>query len=452
MKLFKKLSLSLLFIACLTLTAGITDNANYRPCRSAPAPEKIIADSVRLGLKPEATAPLDSTVGLHPFLLWTPVPDAVYYEIEFLDRPPENPGGVLPSFYRIFASREVFTHGYNPDLASMSAARIFWRVRGLDIDGNPIGVFSDASELRIDPTKKERQMPLITSDFDKDGVADLLYPVFTWVPLLETMSYEVELSRIIPENPNGTTPSRHRIWSAQVSGFSCYDEFPRVQPGLYYYRVRGLTADGSPLGVWSDADEFIVDLGGGAYAATFGDSITHGGGAISYSPSDWEYDYQTYLKFPTYNLGHSGDTSESSAERFSRDVQPFHPRYLLIMTGINSLRAGVEAASVINDLSSIREQCLAMGIRPIFLTLPPINPGAILRTFNEETAPDWQTELLLVNTFIRQQPYYIDLYPHFADAFGELPIRFATDGLHYDIPGKKLMAAIINSEWNRVSR
>ena len=279
-----------------------------------------------------------------------------------------------------------------------------------------------------------------------------MYPVYTWIPLLETMSYEVELTRVMPENPGSTEPSIHRIWSSHATGFSCYDEFPRIQPGRYYYRVRGLNDDGTPLGVWSDADTFTVDLEHGAFAATFGDSVTHGGGAISYSPSDWEYDYQTYLKFPTYNLGRSGDTSETSTERFEQDVSPFHPRFLIIMTGINSLRGGAEADSVIRDLQSIREQCLAMNIRPIFLTLPPVNPNAILRSFNEETAPNWRQELLLVNAFIRQQPYYIDLYPHFIDAAGELPDYLAIDGLHYDITGKKLMAEIINSEWNRVSR
>lgn len=448
----KKMLIAFLSIEVFTFASGTTDYADYQPCRSAPSFDKVCAESVLTLRKPSIITPAEEIVGLHPFLLWTPVPDAVYYEIEFLDNTPENPLGVQPSHHRIFASREVFTNGYNPNLSEIVAPLIYWRVRGLDVDGNPVGVFSNAQELRIDPTKKERRKPLISSDYNKKSSVDLLYPVYTWIPLLETMSYEVELTRSMPENTNDTEPSPERIWSSQVSGFSCYDEFPRSQPGLYYYRVRGLKPDGSPLGSWSDAAAFYVDPRRGSYVATFGDSITHGGGAISYSPADWEYDYQSYLRFPAYNMGRSGDTSESSAERFDRDVRPFRPRFLLIMTGINSLRAGVEASNVIHDLQSIRDQCQALNIRPIFLTLPPINPHAILRTFNEETAANWQQELHLVNGFIRQQPYHIDLYPRFADEAGMLPVRFAIDGLHYDIAGKKLMAEIINSEWERVSR
>ena len=402
--------------------------------------------------KQELTSLPVKTVGPQPILTWSVIPDAVYYEIEFLDRPPENPNGIEASKYRIFSSREVFINGYNPDLRKITTKSLYWRVRGLDIKGNPVGVFSDAQLILIDLTKKEPLKPLINSELNKKGAADLLYPVYTWIPLKETAVYEVEITRSVPENPNGTEPSRHRIWSGRAIGFACYDELPRIQSGLYYYRVRGLTSDGEPLGVWSDVAAFEVDLRRGNNVATFGDSITHGGGAVSYSPADWAYDYQTYLKFPTYNLGRSGDTSETTAARFDADVLPFRPRFLIIMTGTNSLRAGVEAESVIRDLQAIREKCLTHGIRPIFLTLPPINPDAIHRTFSEESSPNWQQELLSVNAFIRRQPYSIDLHPHFADESGELPDRFAIDGLHYDIAGKKLMAAIINANWERVTK
>ena len=399
----------------------------------------------------EAEASVE-VAGPQPILTWSVVPDAVYYEIEFLNRPPENPNGTAPSAYRLFASRKVFTNGYNPDLRQVTTNPLYWRVRGLDVRGNPVGVFSNAQTLPFDPAKKEPLKPLIMSELNKKGASPLLYPVYTWIPLKETDLYEVEVTQSPPENPNGTAPSRYRIWSGRATGFAGYDEQPRIKPGRYYYRVRGITAEGNPVGVWSDAETFTVRLQDGNYAATFGDSITHGGGAISYSPADWPYDYQTHLNFPSYNLGRSGDTAETSAARFDADVLPFQPRFLIIMTGINSLRAGAAAEDVIEDLQSIKEKCLTHGIRPIFLTLPPINPSAIRRTFGETTAPNWQQELREVNAFIRRQPYSIDLYPYFADTRGELPERFAIDGLHYDISGKKLMAAIINRHWESVTK
>lgn len=402
---------------------------------------------------PISSYPADSPAPAKPMLTWTTVPGAVYYEWELLSAPPENPNDTEPSSNQLFITREVFTNGYNPVLTGYHEKKLYWRVRALDQKGNPLGVFSDAVELYWDPALHIPIKPLINAVYNKKGAADLLYPVYSWIPVTGAVSYEVELSSQLPENPNSVEPSRYRIWGKEVVGLTdCYDDLPRITPGVYYWRVKGLDSAGNPVGVYSDSGQFSVDLKKGNYAATFGDSITHGGGAISYSPSDWEYSFQTYLNFPTVNLGKSGDTSEAMLERFDRDVLPYKPRFLLIMGGSNSLRGGVPAAQVIRELTGIRDKCYNHGIRPIFLTLPPINPEAIYEVFQEETVPNWQNEFAAVNRFIRQQRYYIDLEPYFLDSNRELPSRFAIDGLHLDIEGKKLMGQIINNHWAQMVR
>lgn len=404
--------------------------------------------------KPMVTSsyPVDAPASAKPILTWTMVPGAVYYEIEFLNAPPENPNGISPSRYQVFFSREVFVNGYNPDLSAYPDNHINWRVRALDYNGNPLGVFSDAQEIIIDHAKRQSLKPQISTIFKQNGIATPLYPVYSWIPITGAVNYEVEVLRQLPENPNGTEPSVYRIWNKQVTGFDCYDDEPRNVPGIYYWRVRGLDAADNPVGVFSDIGQFNVDLKKGEYAATLGDSITHGGGAISYSPANWEYNFQTYLIFPVINLGKSGDTSETMVERFDQDVLPYCPQYLIIMEGANSLRGGVPANKVIHDLTVIRDRCIAWGIRPIFLTLLPINPDAIMRAFNQETASDWRKEFDRVNNFIRHQRYYIDLDPYLSDANRKLPDCYAIDGLHPDIEGKKLIAKIINANWAKVTR
>jgi len=402
---------------------------------------------------PFSQYPHHNPASSQPMLLWSVVPGAVYYEIEFLSAPPENPNNIMLSRYQIASSREVYTNGYQADLSWYTGNHAYWRVRALDHNDNPVGVFSEAAELFIDHSQQPLYKPLINNTFNLNGMATPLYPVYTWIPIIGADHYEVEILSQPPENPNGTEPSAYRIWSKEISNaLDCYDEIARNIPGTYYWRVRGLTAEGKTVGVFSDAAPFIVDLNKGNYSATFGDSITHGGGAISYSPADWEYSFQTYLSFPTVNLGKSGDTSENMVARFESDVLPYSPKYLIILGGTNSLRGGVPASQVITDLAAIRDKCLANSIRPIFLTLPPINPAAINRTFNEETAPNWREEFNAVNRFVRQQRYYIDLEPYFVNANRELADHHAIDGLHPDIEGKKLMAQIINANWQRVTR
>ena len=105
------------------------------------------------------------------------------------------------------------------------------------------------------------------------------------------------------------------------------------------------------------------------------------------------------------------------------------------MGGTNSLRAGMPAENVINDLKTIQEKCYENNITPILLTLAPINPYNIKKVFNEETSEVWQYNLNLVNDFIRTQPH-IDT----AKALNSppiLPTEYAMDGLHGDVIAKK---------------
>ena len=179
---------------------------------------------------------------------------------------------------------------------------------------------------------------------------------------------------------------------------------------------------------------------------TLGDSISHGGGDLSYSPSDWEYSYQYYLTFDSINLSESGDTSEATLDRFDKDVLPFSPKYLFILTGSNSIRGWVSGESVISDLEGLKDKCEDNDITPIFITLPPVNPANINRAFGEPTAENWKVELKKVNDWIRSQENHVDLSLYFPED-KELPTKYALDGLHLNFRGKRLMARAINNFW-----
>jgi lysophospholipase L1-like esterase len=222
----------------------------------------------------------------------------------------------------------------------------------------------------------------------------------------------------------------------------------------FYWRVRGIAADGiTPVGHYSDAQTFLTDPQAGWKVAIYGDSISHGGGHISFGPADWEYSYAFYLRFPTINLSKSGDTSSSMVDRFDEDVLPFHPHYLLIMGGSNSLRGGVPANEVIDDLKTLQIKCQENNITPIFLTLPPINPENIKRAFDQDTVEDWQLQFAAVNAYIRGNFLYIDIAKAMEEPDGMLLTTYGLDGLHPDVEGKKIMADTINTAWsNRRNR
>jgi len=377
-------------------------------------------------------------------LQWENAEDAVMYELE-IGRGPFTRKKTASNQQIIYRTTSIFTPGVELNLSlfdEQQLSKLYYRVRPLDLDKKPIAEFSRGIVLSKGAINPQKPTP---TAFLKKGHPAALYPVYSWVPVLGAVRYEVEITNRPPENANGTQPSQYRIRSYSIDGgFDCYDTHAYTEAGRYYWRVRALDAENRPIGTYSDAISFSVQTGSYKWAV-FGDSITHGGGAISNPPSDERFEYVSYLPFPVKNLGKSGDTIETMVERFDADVLPFKPKYMFILGGNNSIRGGISGESVIDSIQQIKDKCEQNGIIPIFLTLPPINPERIQRVFNEPTAENWQIELGKVNDFIRNQPNAIEIYSLLVDERGFLPVEYAEDGLHPDISGKKIMARSINA-------
>ena len=393
--------------------------------------------------------PADKPASLMPFLVWHTVPRAVCYEVEILSAPPEIEGGTsLSQFYSLESTKKIYTNGWQADLRPYrNYDALYYRVRALDLHLNPVGEFCKAEKIYLDALKPSPDCPLINNFDFMDYVPLPIYPVYSWIPLHDGYKYEVELLTHPPKVENNVEPSPDSVWrQTTLDKSSCYDEYPRPYAGPYYWRVRALDEEDNPIGTWSNTEKFVVpDYGKGIYAAIFGDSISHGGGAVSYSPRSLEYSYATYIDFPVINLSRSGDTSHMTLERFERDVLFFRPKNLIIFTGTNSLRdTTITVENIISDLREIGRLCTLNGIRPIFMTLMPINPENIQYAFHTPTYPAWHEKLNQVNAFIKRQEFFIDLEPYFYDAFGKMDENFSVDGIHPDLRGKMLMGEIIN--------
>ena len=416
-------------------------------CATVSESDQALYDNIPLLTATESSAA--HPLSFSPILTWEKKVDATHYEIEFFQQVPAACYPDIPSKEAVWRSDEIYANNYNPPLFLFAAdllgrAPLYWRVRALDFDDTPVSLFSTLIPLytspAIVPSVMTVPLPIVSSEL----TAPLLYPVYHWVRPYSAHAFEVALYR---ENPI-ENPSAEPLDQMTTNSSELYDPSPRITEGFFYWRVRSLDETGTPMSDWSPAIKFCNDPREKWEIAILGDSISHGGGHISYGPADYEFSWLSYLDFPAINLSMSGDTSETMLERFDDDVLPFRPRYLLIMNGTNSLRAGVRASEVIENFKEIKELCLANDIRPIFLTLPPINPDNIARTFNEPTADDWQEQFTLVNDFLRTQ-VHIDVAAYFADN-ALLPTMMGLDGLHEDVQGKQRIAKAVNEAWPQV--
>ena len=451
-------------VALMALTLGVGIFAGARQSMHSPGVDMILEQARQRAMtdneempvlrgKPQVTLhyPQSNPAADHPILRWSRVDGAVMYDVQILKKDGDSDAGTT-AYEPFMEDQRAYATGLELKLPDTFFGPVFyWRVRGLDLKGRPVSEFSDIEETYVDIFKSVREKPIPLSFFNQGPGQWLLYPVYDWIAVPGAKSYEVEVLDGAPENPNGTRPSIHRIDVYHPEYSQQYDQKARWGDKTFYWRVRALDEDGKAIGGYSDAVPFELSPKTEAgEVAIFGDSISHGGGSVSYSPTDWEFSYASYLNFPTINLSQSGDTSAMAAERFEKDVLPFKPSYVLILVGSNSLRAGVPSWEVIGDLRSIKKQALENGIKPVFLTIPPLNPENIKAAFDQDTTDDWRRSIAEVNDYIDTQ-VHIDIVPGMADEDGELKTELALDGLHLDPPGKELMAQAINNVWDDIT-
>ena len=363
-------------------------------------------------------------------LRWAPYNGAVRYEVRILVRTAEGRMVEQQKLSRVYA-----TGVHIPLTGLLPQDDLYWTVQPLGYDGTPIAAASEPQPVRgalADPPA-----PVLTAEYDKMAYAPL-YPVYSWIPLSGQTHHEVEVYR---RAADGRDVFLHTL---QAGEQDVYDDAPFTVPGHYVYRVRGVTTAGTPISDWSAGGTF--DVVPHTPIAAIGDSITHGGGAITLPPSYTLYDWETYCTVPIKNLGHSGDTTADMLARFDRDVLPFAPRVLIIMGGVNDYRSGVYGAQTVRNLAALGEKCRAHGITPIFLTVTPIRPAWMTKRMTIMTPPsDWMDHRDYINDWVRQQEFSVDVSSMLADANGELEAAYTTDGLHPDYMGKKHIGQTVDS-------
>lgn len=416
-KFFKGCALHLfkaILISCVTTLLALQFSYTYA---AVPTPTKAVQEQEKI----EKIS-----------LVWPPIASAVQYELNIIDP---------VTMQQVLNIKPIYAAGYELDAKSLpeNPGNFLWQVRGLDYDGQPVNNYSQPQPLN--KASINANSPITTTQFEQMAYTPL-YPVYSWIPYLRAAKYTVRI--YYGEDDNSLTPAK-LINEYQVDGhdsFDFYDPASYTQAGQYYWTVQARDINNLPISRWSAPVKFYVTTQNITTAA-LGDSITHGGGAISTPPGYTLYDWQTYSSVPVLNLGYSGDTTAAMLQRFAKDVLPFHPRILVIMGGVNDVRTGVSAEESIQNLSAIRDLCIKNHIIPVMVTASPICPQKMQETIDITPAPDWQEQLSLLNHWILSYPGSIDTYLLLSDNQGLLKSNLTTDGLHPDATGKRIIGETI---------
>ena len=359
-------------------------------------------------------------------LMWKEIPSAVRYQVVILKSAEDTPENIVLTY------EQVYTNGLTVDLSGFGpeANGFYWKICPLDYNGRPVGNWHFTKPRAItDGGKINVTAPRPTTQFERMDYMPL-YPVFSWIPYGRAKQHEVQVYKVTAEGDQ-------LIRTLQGGEYDVYEDGGYHTPGKYYWRVRSLNSDGGPLSGWSEKSYFTIS-GEATPIAALGDSITHGGGAMSVSPGYLLYDWESYSQVPVKNLGYSGNTTAAMLERFERDVLPASPRVLVVMGGVNDYRLGTFGSHTVANLQAIKEKCDAYGIIVVFLTVTPINPSYMVNRAHIEQPPyDWQMHQQYINSWIMKQQYHLDVSTALTDSLGNLRTSYTTDGLHPDYYGKK---------------
>lgn len=97
---------------------------------------------------PNVYHPANGSTLLYPVYSYAGNPGAVSYEVEVTKEYPENLDDSLPSKYRVWSARTSLSNVYD---SHPRIGTYYWRVRGLDENGDPVGIWSLPEKVRAYP-------------------------------------------------------------------------------------------------------------------------------------------------------------------------------------------------------------------------------------------------------------------------------------------------------------
>jgi protein-S-isoprenylcysteine O-methyltransferase Ste14 len=221
---------------------------------------------------------VDAPEVVDPQFVWNPVPGAARYEVEI------NPSRDFAPGSKVCCAGSTLGTMYSPT-AVLKDNVYHWRMRAIDVDGNP-GVWNEGTfEKRFDKVPPVADMSIKNvrmrdnatdpgSDLDPDpSTFGTRVPLITWDSVPGAASYQVEVTPVIPATRvcNWTAPSSHwnittsaNAWTPLGTGWNgrrpygpdsviVGTDFPALALGEYCARIRARTdRDSSGGDVYGD--------------------------------------------------------------------------------------------------------------------------------------------------------------------------------------------------------
>jgi lysophospholipase L1-like esterase len=201
-------------------------------------------------------------------------------------------------------------------------------------------------------------------------------------------------------------------------------------------RLQNRMRDWPQLTRYRDANAKVLAPARGEDRVVFmGDSITDGWKLAEYFPGK-----------PYINRGISGQTTPQMLIRFRPDVIALKPKVVVILAGTNDIAGNTGPMTIEmiqNNYVSMAELARGNGVKVVFASVLPVHDYGKTR-MSERRAPE---QILKLNEFLKSYckangHTYLDYFNRMLDDKGMLKADLASDGLHPNAEGYKVMAPL----------
>ena len=178
-----------------------------------------------------------------------------------------------------------------------------------------------------------------------------------------------------------------------------------------------------------------------------GDSITDGWKLDKYFPGK-----------PYVNRGIGGQVTQQMVARFDKDVLAAKPKVVVILGGINDLDVNHPTAlqTIQANYRSMAEMAKASGIKVVLASVLPVsdyNKTADGQIYHR-TALFPPANILALNKWLKAYcaangHVYLDYFSAMADTTGSLRANLASDGVHPNDEGYKMMTSLASKAIQR---
>ncbi|HEY6019403.1 MAG TPA: GDSL-type esterase/lipase family protein, partial [Candidatus Paceibacterota bacterium] len=166
------------------------------------------------------------------------------------------------------------------------------------------------------------------------------------------------------------------------------------------------------------------------------------------------------LGYTYQNMGIGGQTTSQMSARFTADVVNAHPKFVVILGGVNDILGGVPNTTIVANITSMLDAAIAAGITPVVIGVTPFRGDSLATNSMLQQRDLLNASLKSLVTNTTYNGYYVNADPYIGQFYngGDAnnlwqlqPIYDNGDHIHPNPAGQAKIAQAVSDAINQIN-